>query len=114
MGRTRPPYPPEFRERMIELAQSVTGKVKKKELDLSWREQSVEERLKYALVHGVVDFIDVGFGGFRWPTFNIADMAVTCGAVALAVILWSEGRIPQGPETTEAPSPSAGPARAST
>jgi len=68
------------------------------------------DRLRSA--RGVVDFIDVGFGGFRWPTFNIADMAVTFGAVALAVILWSEGRIPQQPETAE--TPSAGPARAST
>ena len=41
---------------------------------------------------GVVDFIDVGVGALRWPTFNVADMAVTCGAVALALVLWSEGR----------------------
>jgi len=41
---------------------------------------------------GVVDFIDVGIGQFRWPTFNIADMAVTCGAIALALVLWAEGR----------------------
>ena len=41
---------------------------------------------------GVVDFIDVGIGAYRWPTFNVADMAVTCGAIALAVVLWQEGR----------------------
>lgn len=41
---------------------------------------------------GVIDFIDVGIGTLRWPTFNVADMAVTCGAVALALILWQEGR----------------------
>jgi signal peptidase II len=41
---------------------------------------------------GVVDFIDVGFGSLRWPTFNVADMAVTCGAITLALVLWSEGR----------------------
>ena len=39
---------------------------------------------------GVVDFIDVGVGAYRWPTFNVADMAVSCGAVALAVALWRE------------------------
>jgi signal peptidase II len=39
---------------------------------------------------GVVDFIDVGIGSLRWPTFNIADIAVSCGAVALAVSLWRE------------------------
>jgi signal peptidase II len=41
---------------------------------------------------GVVDFIDVGVGQLRWPTFNVADMAVTCGAIALALVLWAEGR----------------------
>ena len=30
---------------------------------------------------GVVDFIDVGAGGFRWYTFNIADSAVTVGVI---------------------------------
>lgn len=30
---------------------------------------------------GVVDFIDVGAGGFRWYTFNIADSAVTIGVI---------------------------------
>jgi signal peptidase II len=39
---------------------------------------------------GVVDFIDVGFGDARWPTFNVADMAVSCGAVLLAWVLWQE------------------------
>ncbi len=41
---------------------------------------------------GVVDFIDVGVGTFRWPTFNIADSAVTVGAVVLAYVLWMEGK----------------------
>jgi signal peptidase II len=41
---------------------------------------------------GVVDFIDVYIGPLHWPTFNVADMAVTCGAVALAAVLWQEGR----------------------
>ncbi len=39
---------------------------------------------------GVVDYIDVGAGALRWPTFNVADIAVTCGAVALAFSLWRE------------------------
>ena len=37
---------------------------------------------------GVVDFIDIGFGATRWPTFNVADMAVSSGAVLLAWVLW--------------------------
>ena len=39
---------------------------------------------------GVVDFLDVGFGALRWPVFNIADIAVTTGAVLLAISLWKE------------------------
>lgn len=41
---------------------------------------------------GVVDFIDVGIGFHRWPTFNVADMAVTTGAFLLAWVLWMEDR----------------------
>jgi signal peptidase II len=39
---------------------------------------------------GVVDFIDVGIGSTRFWTFNIADSAVTCGAILLAIVLWRE------------------------
>ena len=41
---------------------------------------------------GVVDFIEVGIGAHRWPTFNVADSAITVGAIALAISLWLEGR----------------------
>jgi signal peptidase II len=41
---------------------------------------------------GVVDFIDVGIGDMRWPTFNVADIGVSCGAVLLALVLWREDR----------------------
>lgn len=36
---------------------------------------------------GVVDFIDVGVGDWRFWTFNVADMGVTTGAVLLALLL---------------------------
>ena len=39
---------------------------------------------------GVVDFLDVGIGDTRWPVFNIADIAVTAGAIILALSLWQE------------------------
>ncbi len=45
---------------------------------------------------GVVDFIDVGLGDLRWPTFNVADMAVSVGAFLLAWVLWGEERSPGG------------------
>ena len=41
---------------------------------------------------GVVDFLDVGIGDARWPTFNVADMAVSIGAFMLAIVLWAEDR----------------------
>jgi signal peptidase II len=43
---------------------------------------------------GVVDFIDIGFGDSRWPTFNIADIAVSLGAFLLAWVLWGEDTAP--------------------
>jgi signal peptidase II len=46
------------------------------------------DRLRSA--DGVVDFIDVGVGASRWPTFNVADVAVTLGAALLAWALWGE------------------------
>jgi signal peptidase II len=39
---------------------------------------------------GVIDFIDIGMGDSRWPTFNVADMAVSIGAFLLAWVLWGE------------------------
>lgn len=42
---------------------------------------------------GVVDFIgpiDLGF--MNWPIFNVADMAISCGAVLLALSFWLEER----------------------
>ncbi|HEX9283451.1 MAG TPA: signal peptidase II [Gemmatimonadales bacterium] len=51
---------------------------------------NVVDRLRSA--QGVVDFVDVGIGAARWPTFNVADSAITVGAIALAVSLWLEGR----------------------
>ena len=31
----------------------------------------------------VVDFIDVHYGGWHWPAFNVADSAITCGVILL-------------------------------
>jgi signal peptidase II len=38
------------------------------------------------LVHGyVIDFIDVFYGSWHWPAFNIADSAISIGAVLLVL-----------------------------
>jgi signal peptidase II len=34
----------------------------------------------------VVDFIDLHWGGWHWPAFNVADSALTVGAVVLVVL----------------------------
>jgi signal peptidase II len=40
---------------------------------------------------GVVDFIGpINLGFMDWPIFNVADMAISCGAVALAISFWTE------------------------
>jgi signal peptidase II len=41
---------------------------------------------------GVVDFIDIGVGDIRFWTFNVADTAVSIGAVALGLVLLREDR----------------------
>lgn len=43
---------------------------------------NVWDRMQYGYV---VDFIDVYYGHWHWPTFNIADSAITVGAVLLLV-----------------------------
>ena len=50
---------PDATERLIELAERVKGEGKKKELrSRPGANAPVAERLKHALVHGVVDFIE--------------------------------------------------------
>lgn len=44
-------------------------------------------------VRGVVDFLDVGIGTLRWPVFNVADIAISIGAILLAVSLWREEQV---------------------
>ena len=58
---------------------------------------------------GVVDFIDVGFGSARFWIFNVADMAITIGAV----VLWIASRKHQPtllPPDADAPTASLSPA----
>ena len=53
---------------------------------------------------GVVDFLDVGIGAHRWPTFNVADIGVSVGAAFLAWALWKEeGPAATGNDTSSTP-----------
>ena len=56
---------------------------------------------------GVVDFIGpIDLGIWDFPIFNVADTAITCGAVLLAISFWLEeqdaetGPLPQGSEAS--------------
>jgi 5-methyltetrahydrofolate--homocysteine methyltransferase len=49
---------PDATDRLVTFAGTVKGEATKRELDLSWRDAPVEQRLSHALVHGVVDFIE--------------------------------------------------------
>jgi 5-methyltetrahydrofolate--homocysteine methyltransferase len=46
-------------ERLVEFAENVKAKGKTPVADKAWRKEPVEERLKHALVKGIVDYIDV-------------------------------------------------------
>jgi 5-methyltetrahydrofolate--homocysteine methyltransferase len=49
---------PDATERLVSFAETVKSGGKKKELDLEWRKGEVQARLSYALVHGIVEFIE--------------------------------------------------------
>ena len=49
---------PDATERLVEFAKNVSGAGAKREVDLTWREGTVDERLAYAVLHGEVEFIE--------------------------------------------------------
>lgn len=51
---------------------------------------NLTDRLRYGYV---VDFLSVGVGELRWPTFNVADSALVVGIGLLVIYLtWVDGR----------------------
>ncbi|MER3408538.1 MAG: methionine synthase [Thermoleophilia bacterium] len=60
---------PDATERLLEYAQRSQVGGRRRERDLSWRQQPVEKRLEHALVHGVTEFIeeDVEEARQRYP-----------------------------------------------
>ena len=45
-------------DRLVTFAETVSGSATRRVVDLAWRDGPVEQRLEYALVHGIVDFIE--------------------------------------------------------
>jgi lipoprotein signal peptidase len=43
---------------------------------------NVLDRLR---IGAVTDFVDAHYGGWHWPTFNLADVAIVCGVTLLVV-----------------------------
>lgn len=54
---------------------------------------NVTDRLRLGFV---VDFIDVQFGSWHYPTFNVADMAIIAGAGLLIIDMFMTKRKQQG------------------
>ncbi|MGD8816552.1 MAG: signal peptidase II [Acidobacteriota bacterium] len=48
-------------------------------------------------LHEVVDFIDVYWGAYHWPSFNVADMAITTGALTLFIGMARQGHVDEAP-----------------
>jgi 5-methyltetrahydrofolate--homocysteine methyltransferase len=48
---------PDATERLLELAESIKGTAKKREVDDEWRHLPAAERLKHALVRGIADYV---------------------------------------------------------
>ena len=61
-------------------------------LGLAWGGAAGNLIDRFRGTRGVVDFIDIGIGDVRFWTFNVADSAVTIGAITLAFVLWREDR----------------------
>jgi signal peptidase II len=61
-------------------------------LGLAWGGAAGNLVDRFRSPQGVVDFIDIGYGNVRFWTFNLADSAVTVGAVLLAWSLSQEDR----------------------
>ncbi|MEQ9415167.1 MAG: dihydropteroate synthase, partial [Cyclobacteriaceae bacterium] len=45
-------------ERLLDFAETVKGSAKKKEIDDSWRQGSIQERITHSLVKGIIDHIE--------------------------------------------------------
>jgi len=61
-------------------------------LGLAWGGAAGNLVDRFRSPRGVVDFLDVGIGSWRFWTFNVADSAVTVGAILLGCVLLKEDK----------------------
>ena len=76
----------------IQRTTAPSEKLKPLALGLAWGGAAGNLVDRFRSPMGVVDFIDIGVGTTRFWTFNVADSAVSVGAVVLGVILLREER----------------------
>ncbi len=48
------------------------------------------DRVRY---RAVIDFLDFYWGDWHWPAFNVADIAICCGAILAILVSWRRGRV---------------------
>ncbi len=53
------------------------------------------------LMGKVTDFIDIGLTGWRWPTFNVADIAICIGGIAVFFLFKGAKRLEVPTKETE-------------
>ena len=80
-------------------------------LGLAWGGAAGNLLDRFRSPQGVVDFIDIGVGDVRFWTFNVADSAVTIGALVLAWSLSREEREMSAARAASAREADTGPAR---
>jgi len=91
------------------VAAAETDRLKVLALGLAWggAAGNLIDRVRSPL--GVVDFIDIGVGTVRFWTFNVADSAVTVGAITLGWVLLQEDRRLKHEQQYESPPPASPP-----
>ncbi len=47
------------------------------------------DRVRY---RAVIDFLDFYWGNWHWPAFNVADIAICCGAFLALLASWQRGK----------------------
>ena len=94
-------------------AQRSGDRVRILALGLAWggAAGNLVDRIRSPL--GVVDFIDIGLSSWRFWTFNVADSAVTVGAIVLAWSLSREEREERHAREATAHAPATAPQAAS-
>ena len=86
---------PDATERLVALAERVKSRGRKQQQDVSWREASVEERLKHALVKGVIEFIieDTEEARLKYPRPLDVIEGPLMGGMSVVGDLFGEGKM---------------------